>query len=39
MPNLSQQRRQRMLESLDKIRVEHTDDASLIAINGKTIFH
>lgn len=33
MPNLSQQKRQRMLEFLDKIRAEHTDDASLIAIN------
>lgn len=33
MPNLSQQKRQRMLEFLDKIRAEHTDDDSLIAIN------
>ena len=33
MPNLSQRKRQRMLAFLDKIRSEHTDDASLIAIN------
>ena len=33
MPNLSQGKRQRMLAFLDKIRSEHTDDASLIAIN------
>lgn len=33
MPNLSQLKRQRMLEFLQKIRAEHTDDESLIAIN------
>ncbi|KJB89199.1 hypothetical protein AZ66_03295 [Paenibacillus sp. E194] len=33
MPNLSQIKRQRMLEFLNKIREEHNDDASLIAIN------
>lgn len=33
MPNLSQIKRQRMLEFLNKIRKEHTDDESLIAIN------
>ena len=33
MPNLSQLKRQRMLEFLQKIREEHTDDESLIAIN------
>lgn len=33
MPNLSQIKRQRMLEFLNKIREEHSDDASLIAIN------
>lgn len=33
MPNLSQVKRQRMLEFLNKIREEHSDDASLIAIN------
>lgn len=33
MPNLSQIKRQRMLEFLNKIREEHTDDESLIAIN------
>ena len=33
MPNLSQLKRQRMLEFLQKIRTEHTDDESLIAIN------
>ncbi len=33
MPNLSQLKRQRMLEFLQKIREEHTDDDSLIAIN------
>ena len=33
MSNLSQQRRQRMLEFLDKIRSEHNDDESLIAIH------
>lgn len=33
MPNLSQLKRQRMLEFLNKIKAEHTDDESLIAIN------
>lgn len=33
MPNLSQIKRQRMLEFLNKIREEHSDDASLIAVN------
>ena len=33
MPNLSQFKRQRMLEFLNKIREEHSDDVSLIAIN------
>lgn len=33
MSNLSQLKRQRMLEFLDKIRAEHTDDDALIAIN------
>lgn len=33
MPNLSQLKRQRMLAFLRKIREEHTDDESLIAIN------
>ena len=33
MPNLSQLKRQKMLEFLQKIRAEHTDDESLIAIN------
>lgn len=33
MPNLSQIKRQRMLEFLNRIREEHNDDASLIAIN------
>lgn len=33
MPNLSQIKRQRMFEFLNKIREEHSDDASLIAIN------
>lgn len=33
MPNLSQIKRQRMLEFLNKIREEHTDDESLMAIN------
>jgi adenine-specific DNA-methyltransferase len=33
MANLSQQKRQRMLEFLNKIRNEHSDDSSLIAIN------
>lgn len=33
MSNLSQLKRKRMLEFLDKIRAEHTDDESLIAIN------
>lgn len=33
MPNLSQLKRQRMIEFLNKIREEHSDDASLIAIN------
>ena len=31
--NLSQKKRERMLEFLDKIKKEHTDDDSLIAIN------
>ena len=33
MPNLSQLKRQRMLEFLDKIRIEYQDDESLMAIN------
>ena len=33
MPNLSQLKRQRMLEFLNKIKAEHTDDESLVAIN------
>lgn len=33
MSNLSQLKRQRMLEFLNKIRAEHTDDDALIAIN------
>lgn len=33
MPNISQLKRQRMIEFLNKIRGEHTDDESLIAIN------
>ncbi len=33
MPNLSQIKRQRMLEFLNSLRAVHTDDASLIAIN------
>jgi len=33
MPNLSQIKRQRMIEFLQKIREEHSDDESLIAIN------
>jgi adenine-specific DNA-methyltransferase len=33
MPNLSQIKRQRLLEFLNKIREEHSDDASLIAVN------
>lgn len=33
MPNLSQIKRQRMLDFLSKIREEHTDDESLIVIN------
>lgn len=33
MPNLSQLKRQRMIEFLNKIRDEHKDDESLIAIN------
>ncbi len=33
MPNLSQIKRQRMLEFLNRIRQEHTDDEALIAIN------
>ena len=33
MPNLSKIKRQRMLEFLNKIREEHSDDASLIAVN------
>lgn len=33
MPNLSQIKRQKMFEFLNKIREEHTDDESLVAIN------
>ena len=33
MPNLSQIKRKRMLEFLNKIREEHTDDESIIALN------
>lgn len=33
MANLSQEKRKRMLEFLQQIRAEHTDDASIIAIN------
>lgn len=33
MANLSQEKRKRMLEFLQQIRAEHTDDTSIIAIN------
>lgn len=33
MANLSQQKRERMLEFLNQLKSEHTDDASLIALN------
>lgn len=33
MANLSQQKRERMLEFLKQLKSEHTDDASLIALN------
>ena len=33
MANLSQQRREKMLNFLEKLKEQHSDDASLIAIN------
>lgn len=35
MANLSQQRREKMLNFLETLKEQHKDDASLIAINRK----